>query len=101
MNCGVTFSRDVERVISQENEENNAMHFIVSRFGLLEPSMKSVKLECGQIPRNLFVMQPAQQLVALTMLGMKGTDFVSPTAYGFECLSTHIAKCAVACSCMI
>ena len=101
MNCGVTFSSDVERVVSEDHGFDNAMHYIVSTFGLLEPSMNSVELEPGGRPENLFVMQPAQQLVALVMLGMEGTDFLSPKAYGFEFLSTHIAKCAVACSCMI
>jgi hypothetical protein len=42
MNCGVTFSSDVERVVSQNNKDKNAMHHIVSVFGLLEPSMKLV-----------------------------------------------------------
>lgn len=46
-------------------------------------------------------MKPAQQLVALTMLGMEADQFLEATPYGFEVLSTHIAKSAIAASSVI
>lgn len=95
MKCGVEFSEYVEECVT-EGLPDNAVQAMVRQFGLLEPSFKSTRLQPGGIATNLFEMKPAQQLVAIAMLGLSASSFLDPTPYGFETLSTHVAKCAIA-----
>jgi len=70
---------------------------IVSTFGLLEPTDDTLsdKLTGKKILPPLH-MQTAQQLVAAHMLGIGLKEMLDPSWIGFEILSTHVVKCALA-----
>jgi hypothetical protein len=94
MTCGVTF---IPRAISLVGLTHmNPIQRIVRHFGLLEPTLRPPRP--GEKAYNLFVMRPAQQLVALTMLGIDTASMLEASPFGFEVLSTHVAKCAIAVS---
>lgn len=43
-------------------------------------------------------MTPPQQLIAIFMLGISMDNMLQPTWFGFEMMSTHFVKCAIAAS---
>jgi hypothetical protein len=94
MACGVTFIPRAMRLVGLTGM--NPIQPIVGKFGLLEPSLATP--EPGEVASDLFVMRPAQQLVALTMLGINTALLLEASAFRFEILSTHVAKCAIAAS---
>lgn len=101
MRCGVEFSEHVEKTVGVPGAKLNTMQRIVRNFGLLEPSVHAGAMQPGFEAKNLFVMTSAQQLVALTLLGMTASSFLEASPFGFEILSTHVAKCAIAASSVI
>jgi hypothetical protein len=94
MACGVTFIPRAIRLVGLT--DMNPIQRIVRRFGLLEPTL--LPPEPRAVASDLFVMRPAQQLVALTMLGIDTASMLEASPFGFEVLSTHVAKCAIAAS---
>lgn len=82
------------------DSDKNPTQMIVNNYGLLEPQLKLL-FEPGMKARDIFIMKPAQQLVALTMLGMDASFFLGASPFGFEVLSTNIAKCAIAATSVI
>jgi hypothetical protein len=70
---------------------------LVSRYGILEPNIESPP-KPGERIQTPYVMKPAQQLVALYMLDVELGGMLESTPFGFETLSTHLIKCAVAAS---
>ena len=99
MQCGVEFSGCVEAKVGRG--PFSAVHMIVRKYGLLEPKTDEEVVVEGGPAENRFVMTSVQQLVAMTMLGMKPSSFLAATPFGFECLSVHMAKCALAAAMMI
>jgi hypothetical protein len=63
----------------------------VSTFGLLEPN----DYDTMTTP---FKMRPSQQLIALSLLGINLSQLVRADPFGFEVLSTHTMKAALAAS---
>jgi hypothetical protein len=70
---------------------------LVSRYGILEPNRESSPKPGDRI-QTPYVMKPAQQLIALYMLDVELGGMLESTPFGFETLSTHLIKCAVAAS---
>jgi hypothetical protein len=71
---------------------------LVIRYGLLEPSTQIKHHERGQHispPLKMFI---PQQLVAVLMLGLDCKSMLQPSWFGFELMSTHFVKCALAAS---
>lgn len=94
MTCGVTFIPRAIKLVGLTGM--NPIQRIVRHFGLLEPTLLPPRP--GGFASDLFVMRPAQQLVALTMLGIDTASMLEASPFGFEVLSTHVAKCAIAAS---
>ena len=78
------------------------MQKMVRQYGLLEPNPRTY-LELAKRPEvcggvsDLFIMTPAQQLVALSMMGISSrSHFLEKTLDGFELISMQNAKSAIA-----
>mmetsp|Transcript_33237 Transcript_33237/g.80594 ORF Transcript_33237/g.80594 Transcript_33237/m.80594 type:complete len:865 (+) Transcript_33237:166-2760(+) len=73
---------------------------IVSRFGLLEPNTNTSEQEWkpGKAIEKPFVMTASHQIMALYLLGVGMENMLEGSPFGFETLSTHLVKCAVASS---
>lgn len=96
MECGVVFCSEVAWLVGGEE---NPIQIIVSKYGLLEPNPIAPQPSRGI--DKVFVMQPAQQLVALSLLGIQPEMLLEASPFGFEVLSTHVAKCAIAAASVI
>jgi len=72
---------------------------LVVDYGLLEPSDTLIKADQAdtEITPPL-QMKTAQQLIAVHMLGISLTEMLDPSWIGFEAMSTHFVKCAIAAS---
>eukprot|EP00978_Attheya_sp_CCMP212_P024777 scaffold78489_cov58-Attheya_sp.AAC.2 len=88
LTCGFDFDPSVTRTYIVETQKI-AMKKLVSTFGLLKPN----DYDTMTTP---FKMQPSQQLIALSLLGIDLSQLVHP--FGFEVLSTHTMKAALAAS---
>ena len=106
MTCGVEFLDEVKLVVAWRKEkkwENSIVQKIVRQYGLLEPNPRTY-LELAKSPEvcggvsDLFIMTPAQQLVALYMMlgSSDDCDFGDVYWIGFKELSTYVAKSAIA-----
>ncbi|KAL3921834.1 MAG: hypothetical protein SGILL_002537, partial [Bacillariaceae sp.] len=71
---------------------------LVETFGLLEPSAHIGKYIRGESIAPPLKMSIPQQLIAAFMLGLDLTSMLEPTWFGFELMSTHFVKCALAAS---
>jgi hypothetical protein len=71
---------------------------LVSKYGLLEPNTSVQNMKPGAIIETPFVMKPAQELIALFMLDVEFDRMLESTPLGFETLSIHVVKCAIAAS---
>jgi len=72
---------------------------LVVDYGLLEPSDTLIKAD--QVDTKItppLQMKTAQQLIAVHMLGISLTEMLDPSWIGFEAMSTHFVKCAIAAS---
>ena len=81
----------------QTSEELLSVRQIVAVYGLLQPSadMEQLSKHSNTTIPPLY-MTSAQQLVAVHMLGLSVGDMLQPTWVGFEDMSTHLVKCAIA-----
>lgn len=96
MDCGVVFCSEVAGLVAGEE---NPIQIIVSKYGLLEPNPNAPRP--SRYIDRVFVMEPAQQLVALSLLGIQPEMLLEASPFGFEVLSTHVAKCAIAAASVI
>ena len=73
---------------------------IVSKYGLLEPNYNEREQIWGpsEAIKRPFLMTASQQIIALYMLDVKLESMLEATPYGFETLTSHMVKCAVAAS---
>jgi hypothetical protein len=71
---------------------------LVKTFGLLEPSKHIGKRDRGKSINPPLKMSIPQQLIAVFMLGLDMKSMLEPTWFGFELVSTHFVKCALAAS---
>lgn len=71
---------------------------LVKKYGLLEPSTPVEKGHRGLMINPPVKMTTPQQLVAAFMLGLDLDSMLEPTWFGFELMSTHFVKCALAAS---
>jgi hypothetical protein len=71
---------------------------LVTTYGLLEPSRPIKKEHRGNLILPPVQMSTPQQLVAVFMLGLNIHSMLEPTWFGFELMSTHFVKCAIAAS---
>ena len=106
MTCGVEFLDEVKLLVvawrKEKKWENSIVQKIVRQYGLLEPNPRTY-LELAKSPEvcggvsDLFIMTPAQQLVALSMMGISSrSHFLEKTLDGFELISMQNAKSAIA-----
>ncbi|CAB9518085.1 expressed unknown protein [Seminavis robusta] len=93
--CGFEFDKQVSEVFA--NSSTHARFLLLSKYALVEPNPAS-KTERGKAIDNPFMMRPAQQLIALRLLGINLSALVSSNPFGFEVLSTHTMKTALAAS---
>ena len=72
---------------------------LVRDYGLLEPAdrLSDILVRGKEITAPLKMTLP-QQLVATHMLGLSVRNMLDPTWFGFELMSTHFVKCALAAS---
>ena len=101
LRSGVEFAGD----ILDAAKNKSLMTALVAKFGLLEQEHEPfTEEESGDNQQALysiskpFVMRPSQQLVALHLLGGDISQMVTSNPYGFEVLTTHIIKAALAAS---
>ncbi|KAL3906892.1 MAG: hypothetical protein SGILL_009093, partial [Bacillariaceae sp.] len=104
LRSGVEFADDV----LDAAKDHYLMAALVSNFGLLEQRHEPFKKETsGKNHQALysiskpFVMRPSQQLVALHLLGGDVSKMVTSIPSGFEVLTTHIIKAALAASSVV
>ncbi|CAB9504085.1 expressed unknown protein [Seminavis robusta] len=71
---------------------------MVSTYGLLEPACPVERRHRGQSIAPPLKMSTPQQLVAIFMMGLDLESMLEPTWFGFELMSTHFIKCAIAAS---
>ena len=71
---------------------------LVKTYGLLEPSGEIKREHRGSIIAPPVKMTTPQQLIAVVMLGLDLSSMLEPTWFGFELMSTHLVKCALAAS---
>ena len=92
--CGLDFDLGVTKMFEAHTQEA-ARKILVAKFGLLEPTYDTTETT------KSFVMQPSQQLIALNLLGIELSQLVRADPYGFEVLSTHTMKAALAASSVV
>ncbi|KAL3912012.1 MAG: hypothetical protein SGILL_007053, partial [Bacillariaceae sp.] len=71
---------------------------LVKDYGLLEPSQSPPKTDNGMPIEPPLTMSTPQRLVAVFMLGLDMESPLDPSRFGFELMSTHLVKCALAAS---
>ena len=71
---------------------------LVKNYGLLEPASIRFQGNRGKLISPPLKMSIPQQLVAIFMLGLDLDSFLDPSWFGFELMSTHLVKCAIAAS---
>ena len=91
------FALPLAKVVQNDNV---SVERIVSKYGLVEPNYNTNEQKWGaneEITKP-FVMSSSQQLIAIFMLDVRLENMLEASPYGFETLSTHLVKCAVAAS---
>ena len=71
---------------------------MVQSYGLLEPKGTIEDAHRGTSIQPPLQMSTPQQLIAVFMLGLELDSMLEPTWFGFELMSTHFVKCAIAAS---
>jgi len=79
-------------------EKGASLQRIVQKYGLLEPGDNFYSIGPNTTIAPPLRMKAAQQLVAAYMLGVSLKGLLELTPLGFEFLSTHFLKCAIAAS---
>ena len=85
-------------VIDAYVQKGASLQRIVQKYGLLEPDVDFKSIGPSTAIAPPLRMKPAQQLVAAYMLGVSLKGLLEQTPLGFEFLSTHFVKCAIAAS---
>ena len=86
-----TFLKSKRTATNDERMQFEARKKLVATFGLLEPNVDDTT-------STPFRMRPSQQLIALSLLGVQLSQLVQSDPFGFEVLSTHTMKAALAAS---
>lgn len=97
--CGFEFDPKIATQIGGSCSEH-ARSLLLSKYALLEPNPEQSPA-VGVPIHKPFLMRPAQQLIALHLLGIKLSNLVSASPFDFEILSTHTMKAALAASSVV
>ncbi|CAB9528636.1 expressed unknown protein [Seminavis robusta] len=74
---------------------------LVGTYGLLEPSRAITDNDQGKKISPPLKMTMSQQLIAAFMLGLGLDSMLQQSWFGFELMSTHFVKCAIAASVLV
>jgi hypothetical protein len=97
--CGVQFDKTISDCVVMGSQALVRKRLLAT-YGLLEPNQDSNVQKDYPVHRP-FIMPPSQQLIAMHLLGIDFALIVAANPFGFEVLSTHTMKVALAASSVV